>query len=36
MLLKIYCLHYKTNKHAGLLFKVQEKYKEYRCKNDEI
>ena len=36
MLFKRYCLHYKTNKHADLLFSEQKKYKEYRCQNVKV
>ena len=32
MLLKRYCLHYKTNKHADLLFKVQKNAKDIDAK----
>ena len=32
MLLKRYCLHYKTNKHADLLFKVQKNTKNIDAK----
>ena len=32
MLLKRYCLHYKTNKHVDLLFKVQKNTKNIDAK----